>query len=147
VDSADKALLFVEFLGAANFVFANYMTLVFAMLTASWFLARSMSAMVAGCFLFLYTLSAIAVGSGVLGAFSDFFALHTYLLETSDPNGDLRWLGPVAAQSTVPPAVANGFATAVVLLAWAGSMVFFFVVRREKREGASGGSEDIPKVD
>ena len=36
---AEQGLLFVEFLGAANGVFANYMTLVFAMLTASWFLA------------------------------------------------------------------------------------------------------------
>ena len=43
---AEKAQLFVEFLSAANVVFASYMTLVFAMLTASWFLAAHMSRMI-----------------------------------------------------------------------------------------------------
>ena len=58
---AEKAQLFVEFLGAANVVFANYMTLVFAMLTASWFLAARMSRVIVGLFLCLYTLSLIHI--------------------------------------------------------------------------------------
>ena len=130
---AEKAQLFVEFLGAANVVFANYMTLIFAMLTASWFLAARMSRAIVGLFLFLYTFAAIAIGSGVIGSFNDFFALHGYLLETSAPDGPLRWLCPVREQGAFSEDVmAWGIASAVILPG-RGSLVFFFTLRREKR--------------
>jgi hypothetical protein len=132
--AAEQGQLFVEFLSAANTVFANYMTLVFAMLTASWFLAKRMSRVIVGLFLFLYTFAAIAIGSGVVGAFGDFFALQRYLLEVSPPDGPLQWLGPVREGFSPPATFMARVIEAVVWLPWLGSIVFFFALRREKPE-------------
>ena len=129
---AEQGQLFVEFLGAANVVFANYMTLVFAMLTASWFLAARMSRVIVGLFLFLYTFAAFAIGTGVAGAFSDFFALQRYLLEISPPDGPLQWLGPVREGVAPPEFATNRMIEAAVVLPWLGSIIFFFILRREK---------------
>ena len=137
MSDAEKAQLFVEFLGAANLVFANYMTLVFAMLTASWFLAARMSRAIVGLFLFLYTFAAFAIGTGVVGGFGDFFALQRYILETSPPDGALQWLGPVRVGSAPPEFLGDRLIEAAVILPWLGSIIFFFIMRREKAD-ASG---------
>ena len=129
---AEKAQLFVEFLSAANVVFASYMTLVFAMLTASWFLAAHMSRMILVLFLFIYTFAAMAIGSGVLGSFQDFFALQRYLLETSPPDGALQWLGPVRTGFAPSEFVIDRVMETAVLLPWLGSIIFFFAVRRQR---------------
>jgi hypothetical protein len=136
MSDAEKAQLFVEFLGAANLVFANYMTLVFAMLTASWFLAARMSRAIVGLFLFLYTFAAFAIGSGVIGGFGDFFALQRYILETSPPDGALQWLGPVRMGGAPPEFLGDRLIEAAVILPWLGSIVFFFTVRRQRAEPA-----------
>lgn len=133
---AEKAQLFVEFLGAANLVFANYMTLVFAMLTASWFLAARMSRGIAVLFLFLYTFAAFAIGTGVVGGFGDFFALQRYIYETSSPDGPLQWLGPVRTGGAPPEFMGNRLVEAAVILPWLGSIVFFFIMRREKADAS-----------
>jgi hypothetical protein len=137
VTEAEQGLLFVEFLGAANVVFANYMTLVFAMLTASWFLAARMSRAIAVLFLFLYTFAALAIGFGVVGSFNDFFALQRYLLETSPPDGPLQWLGPVREGVAPSAFLGSRVIEAAVVLPWLGSIFFFFAIRREKA-GRSG---------
>ncbi len=131
---AEKAQLFVEFLGAANLVWANYMTLIFAMLTASWFLAARMSRAITVLFLFVYTFAAISIASGVIGSFNDFFALQAYLLETSAPDGPLRWLGPVREQFAFSESAMAWVITLAVLLPWLGSLIFFFTLRWQKSE-------------
>jgi hypothetical protein len=128
----EAGVMFVEFLNTSNVVFANYMTLIFAVLTANWFLARRMTRAVAVCFLTLFTLAALAIGSGVFFAFSDFFALQVYLDETRATGGDLRWLGPVRVGGVPPLAVMQGTIAAIVVFSWAGAIAFFFVVRRDK---------------
>lgn len=130
----EKGVLFVEFLNTSNVIFANYMTLIFAVLTASWFLARRMSLAVAILFLALFTLAALAIGSGVVFAFSDFFQLQAYVHDTSAPGGDLRWLGPVRVDGG-PPTVAGMqmFISAIVVLAWLGALGFFLIVRYGRR--------------
>ncbi len=135
----EAGVMFVEFLNTSNFVFANYMTLIFAVLTASWFLARRMTRAVAICFLALFTLAAAAIGSGVFFAFSDFFALQAYLSETRTVTGDLRWLGPLRVGGVPPLAVMQAIIGAVVAFSWAGAIAFFFVVRRDR--AAPGGDE------
>lgn len=129
----EKGVLFVEFLNTANVIFASYMTLLFAVLTASWLLAKRMSWPVAIWFLTLFTIAAIALGSGAYFAFSDFFALQSYIVETAAPAGDLRWLGPMRTQ-----AAPNLFATQLVMLGilvsgWAGGCGFFLIVRYGQR--------------
>ena len=125
----EMGVLFVEFLGAANTVFANYMTLIFAMLTASWFLARKISLLVAVCFLAIYTLAALAIGSGVFFAFSDFFALHGFIFDSAAADGPLSWVGPVRAGGAAPLNVMTNSVLATLVLSWLGSVIFFFVVR------------------
>jgi len=128
----EKAYLFVEFLNTANFVFSNYMAVVFAMLAASFFLAHRMSRLIAALFLLLYTIAVFTIGFGVLATFSDFANLGVYIHNTAPPGGgDLRWLGP-AGPAGASMGVLPISATFLTLAAYLGSLVFFFLVRRNK---------------
>lgn len=125
----EYGILFVEFLNTSNVVFANYMTLVFAVLTASWFLAKRMTLSVAICFLALFTLAALAIGFGVLFAFSDFFALQLHLYDAHQASDALVWLGPIRADGPPPFRVMQIFVMAVIGFSYVGAVAFFFIVR------------------
>lgn len=131
----EKASLFVDFLNTSNFVFSNFMTLVFAMVAASFLIAHRMNRITAALFLALYTMGAFWTGFGVFAAFTDFSSLGVFIHETAPPDGgDLRWLGPVGPfgkdMGAMPLAI--GVLTA---LAYIGSLVFFILVRKRKLEG------------
>lgn len=125
----EKALLFSEFLNTANFVFSNYMAMIFAMLTASYFLAHKMNRWIVVLFLVLYSIAALMTGSGVIFAFSDFASLGTHIHATSQgAESDLSWLGPTgpggATMLHLPMMI-----SIMVVIAYLGSLGFFFVVR------------------
>lgn len=125
----EKALLFSEYLNTANFIFSNFIALVFAMLTASFFLAHKMGRVIAGLFLLLYTVGALMTGSGVIFAFTDFANLGAFIHQTgSGVDSDLSWLGPAgpggANISSLPVFVM--FMTGV---SYVGSIAFFFIIR------------------
>lgn len=128
----EKSMLFVEFLGTANTVFANYMTLIFAMVTASYFVAPRMHWAVAGMFLFVYTIAALMAGLGVIFAFSDFFGLGDWIARTSPgAASELEWLGPVASSNSgVEMSAGTPLLVALVGVSYLGSIVIFFLVRR-----------------
>jgi len=128
----EYGVLFVEFLNTANVVFANYMALVFAGLTASWFLARRMSVSVSICFLALFTLGALAIGTGVFFAFADFFALQGHLLEQGSPTGALSWLGPLRTGGKAGLGVIQCMMASILVASWAGTIAFFWIVRASK---------------
>jgi hypothetical protein len=128
----EKASLFVDYLNTSNMVFSNYMAIVFAMLAASWFLAHRMSRLVAILFLALYSIGALMSGFGVFAAFTDFANLGVSIHQTAQTDGgELQWLAPAgpggAGMGALPVFVAF-----MVLSAYAGSIVFFFLVRRKK---------------
>lgn len=128
----ELASLFADYLNTANFVFSNYMALLFAMVTASYFLAHRMGRWVAVLFLVLYSIAALMAGSGVLFAFSDFFHLGAHIHEsTRGDAGDLGWLGPAGASgagmANMPLLVAG-----MLLTTYLGSIAFFFVVRANR---------------
>lgn len=134
----EYGVLFVEFLNTANVVFANYMALVFAGLTASWFLARRMTLPVAICFLALFTLGALAIGTGVFFAFADFFALQGHLLEQGSPTGALTWLGPLRTGGTAGLGVIQAMMAGILVFGWAGTIAFFWIVRASKPAAPEG---------
>lgn len=138
----EKASLFVDFLNTSNMVFSNYMAVVFAMLAASWFLAHRMSRMVAILFLVLYSLGALMSGSGVIAAFTDFANLGVFIHETAQNDaGELQWLAPArpggAGMGTLPV-----FVSIMVLSTYAGSIVFFFLVRKKKLDLVESADEE-----
>ena len=124
----EKALLFSEFLNTANFVFSNYMAMIFAMLTASYFLAHKMGRWVAVLFLALYSIGALMAGSGVVFAFTDFANLGQHIHQTSGQSSDLGWLGPATDRGEDMGRL-PGFVLFMTLATYIGSMAFFFVVR------------------
>lgn len=128
----EYGVLFVEFLNTANVVFANYMALVFAGLTASWFLARRMTLAVAICFLALFTLGTLAIGTGVFFAFADFFALQSHLLDQGSPTGALTWLGPLRTGGTAGLGVIQAMMAGILVFGWAGTIAFFWIVRASR---------------
>ncbi len=129
----ELALLFSEYLNAANFVFSNFMALVFATLTASYFLAHRMGRWVAVLFLALFSIGALMSGSGVLFAFTDFANLGVHIHEQAVGSTDLAWLGPAgpggAGMSAMP-----GMVGAMLLIAYVGTIGFFFVVRHNRMD-------------
>ncbi len=137
----ELALLFSEYLNTANFIFSNFMALVFAMLTASFFLAHRMELWVAVLFLVLYTIGAILTGSGVLFAFSDFAALGVHIHETAAGSQDLAWLGPAgpggAGMAAMPVMIA-----VLLTFTYLGSLGFFIVVRRKRMERPNSAEAD-----
>ncbi|MGX6648634.1 hypothetical protein ACWCOP_11915 [Maricaulaceae bacterium MS644] len=140
----EKGILFVEFLGAANFIFANYMTLLFATITASWFLAARMSRAVAAMFLILFTLGAMGVGSGVVFAFADFGHLGRHIAQTSAPGGDLAWLGPMRGPGE-QAANLGVVAGVLVVGGYLGALAFFFISRYGR--GRADARADVPVGD
>jgi hypothetical protein len=137
----ELALLFSEFLNTANFIFSNFMALVFAMLTASFFLAHRMELWVAVLFLVLYTIGVILTGSGVLFAFSDFAALGVHIHEAAAGSEDLAWLGPAgpggAGMAAMPVMIA-----VLLTLTYLGSLGFFIIVRRKRIASPDGAEAD-----
>ncbi len=133
----ELALLFSEFLNTANFVFSNFMALVFAVLTASYFLAHRMERWVAILFLCLYSIGALTTGMGVFLAFSDFASLGVHIHNSAGGSEDLAWLGPAgpggAGMAALPAIVGI-----LLVLTYLGSLAFFFVVRRRRMERPSG---------
>ena len=93
-----------------------------------------MSRVIAALFLVLYTIGAFTVGFGVVAAFSDFANLGIFIHNTAPPGGgDLRWLGP-AGPSGANMGALKAVATVLTLVAYVGSVVFFFIMRRNKLE-------------
>lgn len=130
----EKASLFVDYLNTSNMVFSNYMAVVFAMLAASWFLAHRMSRVVAILYLVLYSIGALMSGFGVFAAFTDFANLGVFIHQTAQTDGgELRWLVP-AGPSGAGMGALPVFVAIMVLATYAGSVVFFFLVRRKKLE-------------
>lgn len=128
----EKGILFVEFLNTANFVFSNYLAVVFAMVAASFFLAHRMTRSVAALFLIMYTIGALMTGSGMVFAFTDFANLGVYIHETApEGGGDLRWLGPTgpggSGMGNMPTLV-----TIMAITAYLASLVFFFLARHQR---------------
>ena len=138
----EKALLFSEFLNTANFVFSNYMALIFAMLTASYFLAHKMKRWVGAIFLMLFSIGALMAGSGVLFAFTDFANLGAYIHHsTNGAASELSWLAP-AGESGAMMSRMPYFVALMTFGAYVGSICFFFVVRygrmADREEAAPG---------
>lgn len=141
----EKGILFVEFLNTANFVFSNYLAVVFAMVAASFFLAHRMTRSVATLFLIMYTIGALMTGSGMVFAFTDFANLGVYIHETApEGGGDLRWLRPTgpggAGMGNMPILV-----TIMAIAAYLASLAFFFLARHQRL--AKDGTSDTPEPD
>ncbi|MEM7612461.1 MAG: hypothetical protein AAF270_12315 [Pseudomonadota bacterium] len=67
--------MFVDFLATANTVFYNFMTLIFAMFTASYFRAGKLTRSMCVLFLAFYSLWSLFMLLGVVSAFADFAGL------------------------------------------------------------------------
>ena len=134
----EYASLFVAFLEAANVVFANYMALTFAMLTASYFLAQRLTRSMSLILLLVYSLWAINLVSGVFGAFSDFSKLGLTIHELYGelPETSLGWLGPVAAKGSIGyMEIMPNLMLFMCALVYVVSIIFFFVARAESGPG------------
>lgn len=126
--------LFVAFLEASNVVVANYITITFAMLTASYFLAAKLTRAMCTIFLVLYTIWSLSMISGVYGSFSDFCRLGLAINELGlKPTASLGWIGPIAAGEQVGyMRVLPQVMLATTVFSYLASIAFFFVVRIQR---------------
>lgn len=125
----EKAALFAEYLSVANTIFAGYLALLFAVFTASYFLAAKMNRWVATMFLILFTFGTLGLGMGSIFAFGDFGRLGVYIAETSSVTGDLRWLGPLYGDGASMGSMQT-ITAVIVSISYAACVGFFFLARR-----------------
>ena len=130
--------LFVAFLEASNVVFANYMAIIFAMLTASYFLAARLTRAMTAIFLVLYSLWTLNMIMGVYGTFSDFARLGLAIHELGlEPAAALGWIGPIAQGDGIGyMRILPDIMLWMTLFAYLASILFFFVVRVQRHEPA-----------
>ena len=128
----EYADLFAAFLEAQNSVAANYMTLVSAMLAASYFFAPKLDRLSASMFLFIYSLWAVTLIMAVFGAVGDFGGIGKEIARLGQmPDTQLGWLGPAATNAAGMDFI---FLTAISgsILVYIASGVFFFQMRRKR---------------
>ena len=125
----EKATLFAEYLSVANTIFAGYLALLFAVFTASYFLAAKMNRTIAGVFIMLFTLGTLGLGVGSVLAFGDFGRLGVYIAETSPAGGDLRWLGPLYGDGKSMGSMQT-LAGIIVGISYFTCIGYFFLARR-----------------
>lgn len=137
----EYADLFASFLSAQNVLFANYMAIVFGMLTVSWFVAKRLSGIMMVMLLFIYSVWSINIIISLNAVFSDFSRLALKINKMGQKTDTaLDWLGPVASGDNV--GYLNTLPTQVMtlcILVYLASIIFFFAARRKKSETLSNG--------
>jgi len=121
--------LFFQAVQTGNGTMANYMTLIFGMLVSSYLAAHRLDRWMMVIAILIYSMFALGFCNEIYQVYSDFARLGLTLAERGiKPGNDLGWFGPVAVGSgglqVIPKMV-----LVMTLLAYFGSMVFFFRAR------------------
>ncbi|MEZ5922655.1 MAG: hypothetical protein R3C60_15080 [Parvularculaceae bacterium] len=129
----EYADLFASFLTAQNALFANYMTMVFAMLTASWFLAKKLTPLMAAVLLFIYSIWSLTIAVSLCSALGDFVRLGGVINEAAKrPESGLQWIGPASDGAAGYMQLIPAQTAILCIFVYVVSIAFFFIVRRRK---------------
>ena len=132
----EHAILFIEFAQAASAAMANYITLVFAMVVASYLAAHRLDKLMSGIAILIYSMFALGYCNEIIQIYSDLSNLGIAMEDRFGgiPESSLGWLGPVRAGSAFLEILPFLIGT-MVLLAYAASIWFFFRARKLHKQG------------
>ncbi|KAA9134149.1 hypothetical protein F3N42_00985 [Marinihelvus fidelis] len=126
----EQVSLFFQIVSVGNGTMANYMTLVFGMLVTSYLAAHRIDRVMMWIALVIYSMFALGFCNEIYQVYSDFSRLGIVLAERGQlPQSGLGWFGPVATSADALPVI-PWMVLAMTLLAYVGSVAFFFRARR-----------------
>ena len=132
----EHAILFIEFAQAASAAMANYITLVFAMVVASYLAAHRLDRLMSGIAILIYSMFALGFCNEIIQIYSDLSNLGIAMEDKFGgiPETSLGWLGPVRAGADFLHILPTLIGT-MVLLAYGASIWFFLRARRLHKQG------------
>lgn len=137
----EQTSLFFQIVGVGNGTMANYMTLLFGWLVTSYLAAHRLDRVMMWIAVTLYSMFALGFCNEIYQVYSDFARLGLQLADIGQsPNSDLGWFGPVATSPDALNLIPE-FIRGMTLLAYVGSIVFFFRARRSNRSSDFGPVE------
>lgn len=129
----EHVYLFFEIVSVGTSTIANFFTVVFGMLVASYLAAHRLDRVMIVIALAIYSMVCLGFINEIYQVYSDFARLGLKLEAMGGlPNSDLGWFGPVAvggdALNVIPKMVLT-----MTLATYVGSIVFFFRARRANK--------------
>ena len=124
----EYATLFFQIIETANSVTANFLTVVFAVIAVSYFVADKLDRTASILLLFVYSLYCFGIIREIFFLYSDMARLGSEMAQLTGES--LSWLGMTQAATEGPQLVIPYSALAMTLLAYLGSLLFFYRVRR-----------------
>lgn len=129
----ETAYLFYEVYDGASTSLMNFITIMFAMLVASYLVAPRLSRTMAALVVILYSLISFGMINDLTAIYGDFARLGDRLYDLAQEDGtNLGWHGAASAARSGSLHVARTFIISLAVLGYAGTVVFFFLVRRKK---------------
>ncbi|MEM1173691.1 MAG: hypothetical protein AAGI27_02670 [Pseudomonadota bacterium] len=124
----EKATLFFQIIETAHSAMANYLTVVFAVVAVSYFVADRLDRLAAFLLIVVYSFFCFGMIREIFFLYSDMARLGHEMAQVS---GDVyRWLG-IALSSKDAPAWVIPYSSAVMsMAAYLASLLFFYRVRR-----------------
>ncbi len=138
--------LFYQVIAVANASLANYLTVVSAMLVASYLVADKLDRFSSGLVLAIFSIFSIGMINEVRSAYRDFARLGVLISElAAEPGSSLGW-HPVAGSDGAGFRAIPVVITVVCSLAYLGSLWFFFHTRRSRcaKTGLGDPAESSP---
>lgn len=122
--------LFFQVLDVAHAALANYLTVVFAVVLVTFFAGRKFDILSWGLLLLVYTLFAIGMANEIISMYRDMVRLGYEIGQTHAP----VWFGIAAATENGPVWAIPIMVGAMCGLAYIGSILFFFRMRRGEND-------------
>jgi len=135
--SYEWADLFFTANQSANMAMANFMAVIFAMLAAGYFVAHKLDRISTILLVALFTVFVAGMGNEVFSLYSDMGRIGAELARAgADPASDLTWFGPAGTDGAFLEHVVAKVVGVICILAYTGTVWFFFR-RRAVRDAES----------
>jgi len=132
----EMATLFYQVVEAAHAALANYLTVVFAVLVVSYFVANKLNRVAWICLLGVYSIFAIGMTNEIVSLYSDMVRLGWQMASQMDAEKTaLSWHGMASGIEDGPRWAIPIVVAAMCGLAYVGSIIFFFQIRKRGSPG------------
>ncbi len=124
----ELASLFFQVIDTAHAALANFLTVVFAVLVVTHFVAHKLDRLSAFLLLTVYSLFSIGMTNEIVSLYSDFVRLGHRMAENGAT--DLGWLGMTSSGQDGPVWAIPIIVGIMCVTAYLGSLVFFYRMRK-----------------
>ncbi len=132
----EMASLFFQVVETAHAAIANYLTVVFAVLVVSYFVAQKIERTSLIFLIVVYSVFSIGMINEIFSLYSDLIRLGWEMAVQFDAeNSALSWLGMASSNASGPQWAIPIIVTIACGLAYVGSLFFFYQIRKRGNPG------------